>query len=77
MVVNRTALWIVVAICCAPSVVIATRLKLRHRSFRAWRREPLHALGACVDGVMTGVGAGLAAALVVVVASGLWVRLTR
>jgi hypothetical protein len=80
MVVNRPALWVLFAICCLPSAIWVLRLRLArsfYRDHRSWREAPLGFVGALVDGVLTGVGVGLAVAFVVVIAASLWVSVAR
>jgi hypothetical protein len=62
--VDRDLLWILMAVCCAPAVLVvaATRLRAVQRDGRPPR---LAYVGAAVDGVLTGVGIGLSVALVV------------
>jgi hypothetical protein len=67
MVVNRTVLWGVIVVCCVPGVAQAVRLRLREGSSPG--------VGAWVDGIMTGLGAGLGASCVVLALTALAVRL--
>ena len=62
--VDRELLWILIAACCAPAVLVvgATRVRAVARD-RSSRRVAY--VGAAVDGLLTGVGIGLSVALVV------------
>lgn len=62
MVVNRTALWGLIATCCLVAVPAAVRFKLRTRD-----RAPV--LAACVDGVMTGLAVGIGTASLIFLAA--------
>ena len=77
MVVNRSVLWLLMAGCCAPSVVRLIRLRLDEARGQhgRWREAPLSFAGACLDGVLTGVGVGLGAACGVLAVCALWVEL--
>jgi hypothetical protein len=62
--VDRTALWILMVACCVPSLAWTWRRALR-------RAGP----GALVEATMVGLGIGLSAATVVLLAAALVVRL--
>ena len=78
MVVNRAGLWVLLAICCLPSLgsVLRLRLQAQRAEYGNWREAPLSFAGACVDGVLTGLGIGMSVALAAFVAAGVWVRVT-
>ena len=67
--VDQTWFAILTAMCCAPSVGFWFRLRLRE--FRAAhgsaRTAPGRFMESCVDGVMMGLGTGLAAACAVLI----------
>ena len=66
MVINRTALWVLIVLCCVPGVALVVRARLR----QAW--PPL---AAWADGVMVGIGVGLGVSCVVLAGAALWVTL--
>ena len=71
--VDRYWLSVLMALCCVPSVVYWIRAhRLEYGSVRA---APTRLAGACVDGVMMGLGAGLGATVAVWVACGLLYRI--
>jgi hypothetical protein len=74
MVVNKPALLILMGAASLIGVVISVRITMRGTG-PGWREEPWTTLGRVAHAVMLGVGAGEAAALVILLAAGLVVRL--
>jgi hypothetical protein len=70
MVVNTAALWGLMATCCLVSVPTAVRLKLREA-----RENGSGIAYACLDGVMTGLGAGIGGAMTIFLATATLTRL--
>ena len=71
MVVNRTALWGLIATCCLVAVPWAVRWKASQA-----REDGSSLAAACVDGVLTGLGVGMAAAMAIFLAAGAVVQLS-
>ena len=69
--VDRTALWILMAVCAAVGVAVA--LRLEHRVVQGDRLLPR--LGRYGGAVLTGMGGGLAVALAVLLVSMVWAQL--
>ena len=64
LIVDRELLWILIAVCCAPAVLVVAAARVRAVQ-RNTRPRRLAYVGAAVDGLLTGVGIGLSLALVV------------
>jgi hypothetical protein len=65
MQIDRTGLWIVLALGCAGGLVGALRAEVLHGFYarhERWRDAPRAFVGTCVDATLTGVGLGMAAA---------------
>ena len=78
MVVNRPLLWMLIAICCVPSVAVLVRIRLRAEFYSrhsGWREAPLAFAGRLADGVLFGLGVGLSVAAAVLVVAGIRARL--
>jgi hypothetical protein len=72
MVLHRTALWVVMAACFTVAVLV--HVKLRHAR-QAGNRHPWFLAKAATDGLLTGLGLGLSAAFLILLAASVVVRL--
>lgn len=71
MAVDQTWLAVLCVVCCAPSVLLWTRMRLqqyRHR-YGPPRLSPGLFLGSWVDGLLMGIGTGLSVVLLVLLVS--------
>jgi hypothetical protein len=69
--VDRGWLWIVLAVTCVPATAMVVRHRLRTGFYAAhgrWLEAPLAFAAVLADGVLTGVGTGIAITLAVVLA---------
>jgi hypothetical protein len=71
MSIDRTWFAILLAVCCAPSIVVWTRVRVHdfRQTHASPGAAPLRFADACLDGVMMGAGTGLAIAAAVLVGS--------
>jgi hypothetical protein len=74
MQVNTTWLWLLYAVCCVPSVIMWTRDCLRRTPPESTRST--RAI-AWADGIMFGIGTGLAISFGVLIAGSVMFRLTN
>jgi hypothetical protein len=73
MVLHRTALWVVMAACLTVAVLV--HVKLRHARQAGNRHHPWFLAKAATDGLLTGLGLGLSAAFLILLAASVVVRL--
>jgi hypothetical protein len=78
MEVDREAFWVLIGLCCLPSLVVAARVKLRpvRAAHPSWRDGKMAFAGACADALLTGLGIGLTLATFLLLLAAAWVKVT-